>query len=984
MAAPQWLFDGFRLDPGNACLWRGAEPLVLPPKVFDVLQYLVTHPDRLVTKEELLDAVWAQTAVSEAVVRVAIGTLRRSLGDTRQPPRLIATVPRRGYRFLAPVTLGPPVPPAAHAPAAILPLSQRGLVERETIIERLWEAWRQARQGHRHVVWVTGEAGLGKTAVVEAFAAEVVRDPTVWVARGQCVEHYGTGEAYLPILEAVGALCRGPQQTTLVGLLRQQAPTWLVQWPWLLSASDRGLLQAELQGTTRERMLREGAEILEGLTGETPLLLLIEDLHWSDYATVDLLSLLARRRTPARLLVLGTYRPAEALGNQHPLHTVVQTLQQHGDATELALALLSLAGVAGYLAAHFPHHQFPAALAAWLHQRTDGHPLFLVTLVQALVERGVLQVQDGHWTIARDLETLAFEVPESLRQLLEQHLTRLPLACQQVLEVASVAGMEFVAAAVAAGLAVDPDVVEAHCEVLVRQQVLRPVGVTTWPNGTVATRYAFHHVLYQQGVYQRVSAGRRVRLHQRLGACLEAAYGTQAGEIAAELAEHFVRGQEPQRAVQYLHKAAENATQRYAHREVIALLHQALALLDQLPETPTRTQHELELLMTLGPALIATQGNTAPEVQHTYARARVLCQEVLESPYLAQILMGLMIFHTGQGAHQTAHEMGGHLLSLAQRRDDPVILLHAHSARGLSALYLGDLVASRGHLEQGIALCEHLTSQTQTLCALFDFGAVCRIGAAWALQQLGYADQARQREEEALALVREGASPFNRCNAFLHLAVVALFRREWQVAQQWVEEMLHLTVVPASLLYAALGMMLRGAVLTAQGQGYEALVSLRQSLATCHTLGAQLLHPWGLAMLGESYARLGQLAEGLTVLDEAQALMTTTHEVFYAAEIARLQGELRWQASWQRSDGGAPRWLAAAESCFQQALQVARRQQARWWELRAAMSLARLWQHQGQREKARALLAPVYGWFTEGFATADLQEAEALLEELGG
>jgi len=297
-------------------------------------------------------------------------------------------------------------------------------------------------------------------------------------------------------------------------------------------------------------------------------------------------------------------------------------------------------------------------------------------------------------------------------------------------------------------------------------------------------------------------------------------------------------------------------------------------------------------------------------------------------------------------------------------------------------LYLGDLVASRGHLEQGIALCDHLAPQTQTLYALFDFGAVCRIGAAWALQQLGYADQARQREEEALALVRAGASPFNRCNAFLHLAVVSLFRREWQVAQQWVGEMLRLTAAPASLLYATLGMMLRGAVLTAQGQGQEALAPLRQGLATCYTLGAQLLRPWGLAMLAESYARLGQLAEGLTVLDEAQALMTTTREVFYAAEIARLQGEMRWQASWQRSDGRSPQLLAAAESCFQQALTIARRQQAKSWELRAAMSLSRLWQQQGKPAEARQLLAEVYTWFTEGFDTVDLREAKALLDVL--
>ena len=557
-AVPRWTFGPFALDPANACLWRGAEAVALPPKAFDVLHYLVTHPDRLVTKDELLDAVWPETAVTDAVVRVAIGALRKALDDTA-PPRFIATVPRRGYRFLAPVTVAdasestavPPTPQASLTPAPP-PL----LVGREAMLQRLGEAWAQARQGQRQVVWVTGEAGIGKTAVVEAFRAAVATDPAVWLAAGQCVEHYGTGEAYLPVLEALGQLCRGAGGERLVALLRQHAPTWLVQMPWLLTAAHREQLRDELQGATRERMLREFAEVVDTLTAETPLVLILEDLHWSDYATLDLLALLARRRTPARLLVIGTYRPVEAIVHHHPLRTVVQDLQRHGHATELPLALLSAEAVAAYLAARFPQQQFPAALAPWLHQRTDGQPLFLVTLVQALVERGVLHEHDGCWTVQEELEALALEVPESLRQLLEQQITRLPPEAQRVLEVASVAGVEFVAAAVAAGLEADAATVEEHCEALVGQQLLRPLGVTTWPNGTVATRYAFVHALYQQVVYERLGAGRRVRLHQRLGECLETAYGAQARRDRRRTGGALCARPGYQRAVHYLHQAA--------------------------------------------------------------------------------------------------------------------------------------------------------------------------------------------------------------------------------------------------------------------------------------------------------------------------------------------------------------------------------------------------------------------------------------------
>ena len=441
-AAPRWTFGPFVLDPANACLWRGPEAMALPPKMFDVLHYLVTHPEHLVTKDELLDAVWPETAVTDAVVRVAIGALRKALHDTG-PPRFIATVPRRGYRFVAPVTVADASESTTGSPtsqALLTPAPPPLLVEREAVLQRLEVAWAQARQGYRQVVLVTGEAGMGKTAVVEAFRAAVATDQTVWLATGQCVEHYGTGEAYLPVLEALGQLCRGVGGERLVAMLRQHAPTWLVQMPWLLTPAHREQLRDELQGTTRERMLREFAEVVDTLTAETPLVLLFEDLHWSDYATLDLLALLARRRTPAHLLIIGTYRPVETIVHRHPLRTVVQDLQRHGHAIDLPLALLSAHAVAAYLIGRFPHQQFPTALVPWLHQRTDGHPLFLVTLVQALVERSVLHEHDGCWTAHGDIEALALEVPESLRQLLEQQVTRLPLEAQRVLEVASVAG----------------------------------------------------------------------------------------------------------------------------------------------------------------------------------------------------------------------------------------------------------------------------------------------------------------------------------------------------------------------------------------------------------------------------------------------------------------------------------------------------------------------------------------------------------------
>jgi predicted ATPase len=406
----------------------------------------------------------------------------------------------------------------------------------------------------------------------------------------------------------------------------------------------------------------------------------------------------------------------------------------------------------------------------------------------------------------------------------------------------------------------------------------------------------------------------------------------------------------------------------------------------QLPETSERAGHELAIQMTLGHALIASRGPAAVEVAQTYARARVLCQQVPESLHLVQTLVGLCLFHTMQGEHRTAQEIGGHLLRLAHRLEDTSTRMHAHGTLGITALYLGDLRPGRRHLEHGIALSDRLTHHPMALLlALLQGGVVYRIGAAWVLQHLGYPDRARQRGQEALALAQACTPPFNRCNLLFFLAVFHLFRREWGLAQQGVEEVLQLARTHSFGLYMALGQIVRGAVLTMQNQGQEGMSSIRQGLTACHTIGTKALRPWGLATLAESYGRLGQPEAGLTVLAEARALIATTSEAFYAAEIARLEGELHLQGGRQGPTMGPETTpTAAAEQCFQHALAVARRQQARWWELRAALSLSRLWQQQGKPREAYELLAPIYGWFTEGFDTTDLQEAQALLDELGG
>ena len=728
-------------------------------------------------------------------------------------------------------------------------------------------------------------------------------------------------------------------------------------------------------------MLRELVDALEMLTIVQPLVLVLEDLHWSDASTVEVLALLARRRETARLLVLGTYRSVEVIVYAHPLKAVKQELVAHGQATELPLGGLGLEAIATYLAQREELTEAAREdLAAVVYRRTEGHPLFMVQVVDYLVQHGPLPGGAGAEG------ALDLEVPQGLKDLLEAQLGRLGATAQQVLEVGSVAGAEFVVASVAAGAQMAPEAVEAVCEALARQgQFLEDRGLAEWPDGTVSGHYGWRHALYQEVVYQRLGAGRQARWHRVVGARLEQAYGARVQEVAAELALHFQRGQDAPKAVQYLGQAAENAAQRQAPHEVITLLTTALGLLATLPETPARAQQELPLQLALAVAWSEVKGQAAPEVDQTYARIRALCAQVGETPQLVQMLLGLHWFHLTREALATAREIGEQLAQLVQHTASPADLLTAHSALGFTAFLLGDYGAAQTHCTQGIALLDPTTQRDQAVRYGYAPGVFCLSTAANTLWCLGCPAQAGQRSQEALALAQALEHP--RSLAFVHLLAIYLHqrRREVLAAQAQAEALLTLATAQGFPQYVGYGTFWRGWALTRQGEHEEGLAQMHQGLAALVALESLVARPLCLIWLAEATGQAGDVDAGLRLLAEALEACATSGRGDALAEAYRLKGELLLQ-----SDGVLPAFGAAhrrpqgeeAAGCFQQALTLARHQQARAWELRAAMSLARLWQHQGQRTAAYELLAPIYGWFTEGFDTADLQEAKALLEAL--
>jgi predicted ATPase len=848
------------------------------------------------------------------------------------------------------------------------------LVGRDLELHHLHRCLDESLSSRRQFLFVTGEAGLGKTTLVDTFLEAINADGSLWIGHGQCLEHYGAGEAYMPVLEALGRLCRGADGQDIVALLAQHAPTWLVHLPGLLSPAGYAALQQQVFGATQGRMLREMAETLERLTARRPLVLVLEDLHWSDYATLDLLAALAKRREPARLLLVATYRPPDVLQRGHPLRQMQHDLRMHGQCEELPLSFLTETAVAAYLVARFPQQRFPSELSRLLHQRTAGNPLFVVHTVEDWLARGWLAQVDGLWMLQTAFAVLEDNVPEGLRQMLSQQFERLSPLELQVLEAGSVAGREFTAAAVAAALACLEVDVEACCAALMRQgQGLQALGEQRWPDGSVTEGYRFAHALYQDIVYHQLPAVRRALLHQRIGEREEIGYGTQVERHAAVLAIHFERSRDTSRALRYRCRAADNALQRFAHAEAIAHFRSALQLLSTLPDTLERARQELRLQCALGASLTIVKGYASPEVVETYTRARELCQQVGEASQIFSVLWGLLQYYMVRAELDTARALGEQLVHLAQNTQDPMHLISAHNGLGTVLTYRGELPAARTHLELSRAFYTPQHHDPSIARYGIDLGVDSPLHAAHTLWFLGYAERARRQSDDACALAQSLSHPFSQVHAFNLNALIHHFCGSSRMTQKQAESAIRLADEQGFALELAEGMILRGWAMFDQGQHSEGLAQMHQGLATYQATDAR---NWALyygALLAEAYGLCGHVDRGLSMLGDALRTVQASGESLFATELHRLQGELLWRL-------GAP--TKEVEASLKQALTLARRQHSRALELRAAMSFCRVWQQDGKRTHAYRLLAPVYGWFTEGFDTADLQAAKTLLAEM--
>jgi predicted ATPase/DNA-binding winged helix-turn-helix (wHTH) protein len=952
-------FPPFRLDLDDERLWKEGGEVHLRRKPFAILRYLVQHPQRLVTQQEVVEAVWGNIAMSESLLRTHVSELRRVLGDGA-----IETVVGRGYRLLLEVkhlaldaSRGDASSPAKG--------DGRVVVGRDAEVDSLRAAFQSAKDRRRTTVFITGEAGTGKTTLVDAFLKEASASGRVLVGSGACVEQYGSGQAYLPVLEAIAGLCRGPGRDSVVDVLARHAPTWLAQFPGVVRPDRLDDLQRRAAGATQARTLFELADALEALSMATPVVLVFEDLHWTDPSTAELIAFLGNRREPAQLLMVGTYRPEETVrGN--PLTRVTGELIAHRRASSIALEGLGFDAVNAYLSKRCPDHTFPPELARALERATGGNPLFLTTLVDDLVGQGLIREREGRWALATTVQDVAARRPDSIRRLIDTQIDRLGAVEQRIVEAAGVAGMTFTVGAVAHALGANADDVDSVCESLANERrLLQYAGTETWPDGTVQSRYAFRHALFLDAALARNTAATIRTLHRKIGERLETGYAGHEEDIASELAVHFEHGQMPAKAARYHVLAGERAARWCGYREAAAHHEHALALLKETPESRDRDVLELRVSLSHGWSLFQANVNADVAVRWMQ-RAKELAGRLQDRAALGEALIRLETVLMVQGDLREASAQASALALVFDDVSDVALRLLAKQLEATTVLLRGQFKEARRML--GALGVFRATEQTTDIEVARAHLLAFSMGS-FALWLTGEPDRAVALSKRAQQVAEQAYDPFEH----EHTAMLA----EGALLHAWRRE----PARASELAQRALTLSKKGSFAKWQSRAELILRWVEAELSPnlpCARVDELLSKPWqdgsvGLTMHAMLYiamcARLRRAERAMDVIASTLATIERTDERWLEPEIHRLRGEVL------RSHNE----VGEAERSIATAIETAKKQGSRSLELRATLSLHALATGK-EKNRAREHVARLLSLISEGHDTPDLIDARAVVE----
>lgn len=970
--ARRWFFGPFEVDLQEQRLWHEGQLLPLTHRSFALLTALIQRPASLITKAELFSTVWAGRVVTDSALSRAVHELRVVLGDDAAQPSYIETAHGLGFRFVARLSNEPWKPGGSVENGT----TQRCLVSREAELLQLDQALEAACAGRRQLVFVSGEPGVGKTALVEAFMARHARPSKLWSAQGRCIEQYGTREPYLPILEALEQLSAQVGTEHLRQTLERYAPAWLAQLPWLAysnPATDAAAPRPAAPGATAQRMLRELAQALEVLAAQRPMVLWLEDLHWSDYASLDVVAYLAGRRDPARLMLIASLRPDEVQSRDNPLLGLTQDLSLRGIACILPLQRLNRAAVADYLRQRFAPAVELAVdeLATFIHHRTEGNALFTVAMVDDLVRRGDLFEQAQGWCLRYPVPELATGMPDNLRQLIQQQFMRLTQDERQLLSAAAVAGTDFACASVAAALQIDVLQVEDRCAEMARHgRFLRARPSQPWPDGSLSAAFGFVHALVWQAMLIQVSVSRRADWQQRIGLRQEQAFGDQCAQIASELALRFEVGLDLGRCIHYLQLAATSALARCAYHEAVDSLSHAISLLQRRPDAE-RKRLELDLLLTLGGAQMVTHGYASNVVAATYQRALLLCRASGQPGELVRTLRGLwnVAFIRADLAH--AQQLAEELLMHAQSSGSLSQIFDARAKLGQTCMHQGDYRSARSHLEQALAL----PLPTQDPLRQREAPRVVAY-LALVMCYTGHPAQALARCEEALLLAGQVVSPHSKAYTLGFVFWVLRFHGATERALDLARQQMALSIEHGLPFWRAWSDFSQGLIASQQGEHERGLSAMAQAIAAFGAMDAELGVTDFLCLYAQACLVAGRIGSARQALADSVAMAARNGNAYVAAEVDRLLGAVCL------AEAAGPDAKELALAHFLRALARARQQGARAFELRAAISLAQLWAGEDLAQRGIDLLAPLCTSLTDGCETADLLSAKLLLSQL--
>lgn len=957
-----------RVDFVAERLWRGDRAVRLRPKSWAVLRELATRPGILVTKDQLLDAVWPGIAVTEGTLNKSIGELRDALGDDRRTPRFIETIARRGFRWIAEaadVTVTAVADPSAAAtsPRHVAPRSAISLIGREAELAALERHLAAALERDRQVVFVTAEAGGGKTTLVDAFLGTLsdVAPQPVAAALGQCIESFGQHEPYLPLFEALEQLARSASGPRVVEALRRHAPTWLAQIP---SLRDRTAAASAPEPMRAAPVMRELAAAIDEIAATQPLVLVVEDAHWADLATTDMLNLLARRRQPAALMIIVTLRGADLVAVDHPILGVQTELVNKRLASELPLAPFSEASVRAYLAQRCPRASFGDPLVHWISYQTGGNPFFVSAVVEDLLAQALLVESASGWSLAGDLDELKRTIPDSLRTFLERQLTRLSAAELAMAEAASVATGLLTAASIAAVLAERAERVEELWQGLAsRGQIFRPGGEIDAAREARGPAIEFVHGLVQHVLYDRLGPTRRRQLHLRIAEQMEAENRGHVEDVAPQLACHFERAGDVARAIHYLRAAADVAVQRGAPRDATAMRERVLDLVERSPALADRDTERITARLALAHARQLAFGFVDSQLGALFESARALA-EATQAPALQFVAAaGLATGLTFAARYQEASALGRQLVDLANGMGVPAMKQAAYFCSGSVRYRLGGLAEAGSDLEESLR-CDSIPASAMGV----DLKATALAVSSLVAGKRGLPDTARRLAREAIAAASASGAYNESTIRILGVEVQAILR-EVSGARSSLERALGLATHHGFTGWLERARFLRGWLLAREGRLDDGIAAMRAALAGQRETGEVFDRSELCCLLADELLR-GDRPGAEDALRDGLEFAAQSGEAHSEPELYRLLAEARLRVA---------RGADEAEAHLRHAVALAGSRGAHWYELRAATSLARLLQARGRGAAERDALASLCASIREGGDLPDVLAARALL-----